>query len=67
MSHSLLASKLAPIMAVESTKQLNVFLLGLAFMLVFTGYITMSGIQTLIFSSASTPGSGGYVPGFQVI
>ena len=53
-------------MAVERTKQLNVFLLGLAFMLVFTGYITMSGIQTLIFSSASTPGSGGYVPGFQV-
>ena len=61
-------------------------------MLIFTGYITMAGIQvsgprnlaqmsllsfeeillnfflqTIIFASASTPGSGGYVPGFKVL
>ena len=76
-----------------SIPQVNVLLLGLAFMLIFTGYITMAGIQvsppwiylclssgsammftsltiltlqTIIFASASTPGSGGYVPGFKV-
>ena len=47
-------------------KKLNVFLLGLAFMFVFTGFNTMSGIQTLIFNSATNPDSGGFVPGFQV-
>ena len=67
---------------------MNVLLLGLAFMLIFTGYITMAGIQvsdpnsshqthdhhfiesflqTIIFASASTPGSGGFVPGFKVL
>ena len=30
-------------MEVEQVKQLNVFLLGLSFMLVFTGFNTMSG------------------------
>ena len=77
-----------------SIPQVNVLLLGLAFMLIFTGYITMAGIQvslpwlyrclssgndiiftsltiltlqTIIFASASTPGSGGYVPGFKVL
>lgn len=52
-------------MEVEQVKQLNVFLLGLSFMLVFTGFNTMSGIQTMIFNSATNPDSGGYVPGFQ--
>ena len=68
--------------------KVNVLLLGLAFMLIFTGYITMAGIQvsdpnsshqthdhhfiesflqTIIFASASTPGSGGFVPGFKVL
>ena len=47
-------------------KKLNVFLLGLAFMFVFTGFNTMSGIQTLIFNSATNQDSGGFVPGFQV-
>ena len=68
---------------------MNVLLLGLAFLLIFTGYITMAGIQvfphlcqqghpfvtesyielslqTIIFASASTPNSGGFVPGFKV-
>ena len=45
---------------------MNVFLLGLAFMFVFTGFNTMSGIQTLIFNSATHEDSGGFVPGFQV-
>merc|ERR1719430_1355206 len=49
---------------IEQIKKLNVFLLGLAFMLVFTGFNTMVGIQTMIFNSATTPGSGGYVEGF---
>jgi len=52
-------------MEVEQVKKLNVFLLGLAFMFVFTGFNTMSGIQTLIFNSATNPDSGGFVPGFQ--
>merc|ERR1719275_478513 len=34
-------------------------------MFVFTGFNTMSGIQTLIFNSATNPDSGGFVPGFQ--
>jgi len=54
-----------PSRALERRKLVNVLLLGLAFMLIFTGYITMAGIQTIIFASASTPGSGGYVPGFK--
>merc|ERR1712004_317999 len=34
-------------------------------MFVFTGFNTMSGIQTLIFNSATKEHSGGFVPGFQ--
>merc|ERR1719341_548316 len=34
-------------------------------MFVFTGFNTMSGIQTLIFNSATNKDSGGFVPGFQ--
>jgi len=52
-------------MEVDQVKKLNVFLLGLAFMFVFTGFNTMSGIQTLIFNSATKEHSGGFVPGFQ--
>ena len=48
-------------------KNYNVFIMALAFMLVFTGFNTMSGIQTLIFKSATTEGSGGFVKGFEVI
>merc|ERR1711936_310537 len=33
-------------------------------MFVFTGFNTMSGIQTLIFNSATNKNSGGFVPGF---
>ena len=45
-------------------KLLNVLLLGLCFCLVFTGFNTLGGIQTLIFESAKDPTSKGYVEGF---
>jgi len=48
----------------SKTKMLNVVLLGLAFMLVFTAFQTMGNIQTTILSSASNPNSAGYVDGF---
>ena len=47
-------------------KMLNIFLLGLVFCFLFTGFNTMSGIQTLIFNSATNKNSGGFVPGFSV-
>ena len=34
-------------METSSVKNLNIFLLGLSFMLVFTGFNTMSGLQVL--------------------
>lgn len=45
-------------------KNANVFLLGLAFMLVFTAFQTMGNVEKTILDSAKTNGSGGYVPGF---
>ncbi len=45
-------------------KNANVFLLGLAFMLMFTAFQTMGNIQTTILNSARNPNSTGYVPGF---
>jgi len=51
-------------METSTVKNFNIFFLGLAFMLVFTGFNTMSGIQAMIFKSAITPGSGGYVEDF---
>eukprot|EP00092_Neocalanus_flemingeri_P109049 GFUD01140093.1.p1 GENE.GFUD01140093.1~~GFUD01140093.1.p1 ORF type:complete len:109 (+),score=24.99 GFUD01140093.1:139-465(+) len=53
------------IMETTTVKNYNIFILGFAFMLVFTGFNTMSGIQAMIFKSATTPGSGGYVEGFK--
>jgi len=53
------------IMETSTVKNYNIFVLGLAFMLVFTGFNTMSGIQAMIFKSATTPNSGGYVDGFK--
>jgi hypothetical protein len=46
-------------------RRLNVVLLGLCFCLIFTGFGTTAGLQTIIFSSASNPTSQGYVEGFQ--
>jgi len=43
---------------------LNVILLGLAFMLVFTAWQTMGNVQTTILNSAKKKGSPGYVEGF---
>lgn len=56
---------LGHIMETTTVKNYNIFILGFAFMLVFTGFNTMSGIQAMIFKSATTPGSGGYVEGFK--
>ena len=47
-----------------TVKNYNIAIMSIAFMMVFTGFNTMSGIQTLIFKSATTPGSGGYIEGF---
>jgi len=52
-------------METNTIKNYNIFILGLAFMFVFTGFNTMSGIQAMIFKSATTKGSGGYVDGFK--
>jgi hypothetical protein len=46
------------------TKNVNVALLGVAFMLVFTAFQTMGNVQTTILASASNNASAGYVPGF---
>lgn len=51
-------------METATVKNFNIFILGLAFMLVFTGFNTMSGIQAMIFNSATNKKSGGYVEGF---
>ena len=51
-------------MEVNTVKNYNIAVMSIAFMLVFTGFNTMSGIQTLIFKSATTPGSGGFIHGF---
>lgn len=48
----------------SKTKMLNVILLGLAFMLVFTAWQTMGNVQTTILNSARKKGSPGYVEGF---
>ena len=47
-----------------TVKNYNIAIMSIAFMMVFTGFNTMSGIQTLIFKSATTPDSGGYIEGF---
>ena len=46
------------------TKNVNVGLLGLAFMLVFAGFQTMGNVQPIILDSARNQTSDGYVPGF---
>jgi len=51
-------------MEISTAKNYNVIVMSFAFMLVFTGFNTMSGIQTMIFNSATTPNSGGYIEGF---
>ena len=71
-------------MEVNTVKNYNIAIMSIAFMMVFTGFNTMSGlqvsvlsvlrylyplkmfngIQTLIFKSATTPDSGGFVDGF---
>ena len=47
----------------SKTKMLNVILLGVAFMLVFTAWQTMGNVQTTILNSAKKKGSPGYVEG----
>ena len=48
----------------KTVKNLNVGLLGLAFMLVFTAFQTMGNVQTVILQSAQNKTSSGYVEGF---
>ena len=48
-------------MEVTKIKQFNVVMLGLSFMLLFTGFMTMAGIQVLVFNSAKNPASKGKV------
>jgi len=48
----------------NTLKNYNMAILSISFMLVFTGFNTMSGIQAMIFKSATNPDSGGYVDGF---
>ena len=42
----------------QTVKNLNVFLLGLAFMLVFAAFQTMGNVQTVILDSAKNATSG---------
>ncbi len=50
--------------SVTTRKNINVFLVGLAFLLTFTAFQTMSNIQTVILDSAQDPESDGYEKGF---
>ena len=50
--------------SVRTTRNINVFLLGLAFMLMFTAFQTMGNVQTTILNSARNNQSDGYVEGF---
>lgn len=47
----------------RQVKLLNVGLLGLAFMLVFTAFQTLGNVQPIILDSARNESSGGYVDG----
>ena len=47
-----------------NTKLFNVVMLGLVFLLVFSGFNTLAGILHLILDSAKDPESGGFVEGF---
>ena len=48
-------------MELKIVQLLNIFILSTAFLVIFTGFNTLSDIQTLIFDSARTPDSSGYV------
>ena len=51
-------------METKTVKILNVFILGMAFMLVFTAFNTIGNVQTVILDSAKNATSAGYVEGF---
>ena len=48
----------------KTVKNFNVGLLGLAFLLIITGFLTMSNVQPVILDSARNETSDGFVPGF---
>ena len=48
----------------STLKMFNVLMLGTCFCLIFTGFNTIGGIQTLIFQSAQNATGAGYVEGF---
>ena len=58
------AATAAPASSVRTIRNINVFLLGLAFMLMFTAFQTMGNVQTTILNSARNNQSAGYVDGF---
>ena len=51
----------------RQVKILNVGLLGLAFMLVFTAFQTLGNVQPIILDSARNESTGGYVEGLHVM
>ena len=51
-------------MDVQKKMNLNVFLLGLAFLFLFTAFQTMGNIQQVIITNAKNESSSGYVEGF---
>lgn len=51
---------LAEVKMALNVKKYNVFMLGLSFCLVLTGFNTMGGIQTLIFNSKADFEGNGY-------
>ena len=58
------AAAAAAASSVRTVRNINVFLLGLAFMLMFTAFQTMGNVQTTILNSARNNQSAGYVEGF---
>ena len=51
-------------MELQTVKNLNIFLLSFAFMLIFAGFDTLASVQPIIFDSAKNNASDGYVDGF---
>lgn len=49
----------------QRKKDLNVFLLGLAFLLLFTAFQTMGNVQTVIIENAKNESSLGYVENYK--
>ena len=51
-------------MELQTVKNLNIFLLSFAFMLIFAGFDTLASVQPVIFDSARNNASDAFVDGF---